>query len=135
MEKIRDIMRIKGVELEKGKLTTRIKNYISIILPLLINSLERSIQVGESLESRGFGISRKRTHYKIIKTNILEKIVILVNIITIIWLLYNNNLGQYFPFPKYNHPILLNSEGVLLTILTIQNIIIIFLLFMRWKIK
>ena len=45
------------------KFIGKLRNQINIILPLLTNSLERSIQIAQALEVRAFGISKKRTSY------------------------------------------------------------------------
>jgi energy-coupling factor transporter transmembrane protein EcfT len=37
---------------------------ISIAIPLLEESLSRAVHLAESMESRGFGLSRKRTRYR-----------------------------------------------------------------------
>jgi len=51
----------KGLELEKGGLFKKAKNFIPILAPLVVNSIRRAIQIAESLESRGFGAVANRT--------------------------------------------------------------------------
>jgi energy-coupling factor transport system permease protein len=41
-----------------------VRNRGALILPLLSNSLERAMQVAEAMESRGYGISVRRTFYR-----------------------------------------------------------------------
>ena len=62
--RITDVQRSRGLELDKGKLTSRIRSRSSIVIALLSNSLERAIQVSEAMESRAFGTGRKRTFYR-----------------------------------------------------------------------
>jgi len=64
IERIRDVQRSRGLELDKGKLVQRVKNYSAVIMPLLSNSLDRSVQVAEAMESRAFGAGTRRTFYK-----------------------------------------------------------------------
>lgn len=72
MERISDVQRSRGLELDRGKLTQRIKSRMAIIIPLLSNSLDRTIQVAEAMESRAFGSGEKRTFYKEIKLSKLD---------------------------------------------------------------
>ncbi len=59
-----DALRSRGFELEKGNLTTRIKNYVYLMVPLVIFEVRRSLMVAEALESRGFGARVKPTRVK-----------------------------------------------------------------------
>ena len=52
----------RGLELQKGNLIQKAKNYIPILAPLLISSIRRAIQIAESLDSRAFGAKKKRTY-------------------------------------------------------------------------
>ena len=59
---IMDAQRSRGLELDKGNFITRVKNYIPILLPLIINSIRRSLELAEAMESRAFGATEKRTN-------------------------------------------------------------------------
>lgn len=59
---IMDAQRSRGLELDKGNFVTRIKNYIPILLPLIINSIRRSLELAEAMESRAFGATDNRTN-------------------------------------------------------------------------
>ena len=47
----------------KEKLTKRIKNMSSILIPLIFNSLERIETISCAMELRSFGTQKKRTWY------------------------------------------------------------------------
>jgi energy-coupling factor transport system permease protein len=64
VERITDVQRSRGLELNKGGLRRKVKGAMSIMIPLLSNSLERTVQVAEAMESRAFGSRRKRTSYR-----------------------------------------------------------------------
>ena len=49
-----DAQRSRGLELDKGNLLKRIRNYVPILIPLLLNAIRRSLELAEALESRGF---------------------------------------------------------------------------------
>jgi len=40
----------------------RIRKYIPILLPLIINSIRRSLELAEAMESRAFGATSDRTN-------------------------------------------------------------------------
>jgi len=56
-----DAQKSRGLELEKGNFITKMRNYLPILIPLIVNSLRRSISVAEAMESRAFGASPKRS--------------------------------------------------------------------------
>jgi len=64
VERITDVQRSRGLELDKGNLVQKIRKRTSIVIALLSNSLDRAIQVAEAMESRAFGTGRNRTFYK-----------------------------------------------------------------------
>jgi len=49
-----DAQRSRGLELDKGNLLKRIRNYVPILIPLLLIAIRRSLELAEALESRGF---------------------------------------------------------------------------------
>ncbi len=61
-QSIMDAQRSRGLELDKGGLLSRIRKYIPILLPLIINSIKRSLELAEAMESRAFGATRERTN-------------------------------------------------------------------------
>jgi energy-coupling factor transport system permease protein len=61
-QSIMDAQRSRGLELDKGGFLTRIRKYIPILLPLIINSIRRSLDLAEAMESRAFGATRERTN-------------------------------------------------------------------------
>ena len=56
-----DAQRSRGLELDKGNLLRRIRNYIPILIPLLLIAIRRSLELAEALESRGFPGKEGRT--------------------------------------------------------------------------
>jgi len=72
VERIGNVQRSRGLELEKGNLLHRIRSRLAIIVPLLSNSLDRTVQVAEAMESRAFGSGEERSFYKEIKLGRLD---------------------------------------------------------------
>jgi energy-coupling factor transport system permease protein len=62
-----DAQRSRGLELDKGNLMKRIRNYIPILIPLIISAIRRSVELAEALESRAFGATEKRTSIATLK--------------------------------------------------------------------
>ncbi|CAH1055802.1 energy-coupling factor transporter transmembrane component T family protein [Paenibacillus pseudetheri] len=54
----------RGIDISrKEKLPKRLKNIISILMPLILTSIERIENISTAMELRGFGTKRKRTWY------------------------------------------------------------------------
>src|SRR2546425_9944248 len=56
-----DAQRSRGLELDKGNLLKRVRNYIPILIPLLLIAIRRSLELAEALEARGFPGKEGRT--------------------------------------------------------------------------
>jgi energy-coupling factor transport system permease protein len=56
---IRDSLRIRGVQFDEGGRRDRLRSYASLGIPLIANSLDRSMQLAEAMESRGYGSGQK----------------------------------------------------------------------------
>lgn len=53
---IMDAQKARGLELEKGNFMKRIRNYIPILIPLIVSAIRRSLELAEAMESRGWGL-------------------------------------------------------------------------------
>lgn len=67
LKAVMDAQRARGLELDKGPITRRIKNLIPIFVPLLVNVIRRSYELAEAMEVKCFGASKKRTSLKTLK--------------------------------------------------------------------
>lgn len=56
-----DAQRSRGLELDRGNLFRRIRNYVPILIPLLLIAIRRSLELAEALEARGFPGKEGRT--------------------------------------------------------------------------
>lgn len=59
-----DAQKTRGLELDKGKMTERLKKIIPIVTPLLGNSLDISDQIALAMEARAFGSGNKNKFAK-----------------------------------------------------------------------
>ncbi|MGC8936253.1 MAG: energy-coupling factor transporter transmembrane component T family protein [Candidatus Methanomethylicaceae archaeon] len=64
---IMDAQRSRGLELEKGNIFQRVRNYIPVLIPLIISSFRRAELVADAMESRAFGATKKRTSLYVLK--------------------------------------------------------------------
>jgi energy-coupling factor transport system permease protein len=86
-ETIMDAQKARGLELEKGNFLRKIRNYIPILVPLIVSAIRRSLELAEAMESRAWGASPKRTNLYELKIKrgdyyliILSSILLLVSI-------------------------------------------------------
>ncbi len=135
LNRIQDLQRARGLDLDKGSFLTRIKNKISLLLPLLTNSLERSIQISEALESRAFGFTSKRTYYKFERIRSSEILISVINGAMIIAAVIFNAVlrsGEMVIFPTIAWPPVGLWDGVTALILLGSTGSIILLAKWRW---
>ena len=83
---IMDAQKARGLELEKGGLLKRIRNYIPVLIPLIVSAIRRSLELAEAMESRAWGATKKRTNLYLLKLHKgdygLLAIIILIIVIT-----------------------------------------------------
>jgi energy-coupling factor transport system permease protein len=64
---IMDAQKARGLELEKGNIMKRIRNYIPVLIPLIVSAIRRSLELAEAMESRAWGACKKRTNLYALK--------------------------------------------------------------------
>jgi len=87
----------RGLELERGNLLKRVRNYIPILIPLIVNAIRRSLELAESMESRAWGASEKRTNLYVLKLKMADYILVVVSILMLIAAVY---IWLYVPIPS-----------------------------------
>ncbi len=101
-QRVIDAQKSRGLELEKGNLFKRVRNYIPILIPLIVSAIRRSMEMAEALESRGFDTSGKRESMVILKLNRIDYIVISIAILIFVSLIY---VKLYVPLPAFELPL------------------------------
>ena len=81
---IMDAQKARGLELEKGNFLKRIRNYIPILIPLIISAIRRSLELAEAMESRAWGAIEKRSNLYVLKIQRGDILLILISIIILI---------------------------------------------------
>jgi len=72
-----DAQRSRGLELDKGNVLRRIRNYVPILIPLLLVAIRRSLELAEALEARGFPGREDRTSLYELKFNPSDYLLVL----------------------------------------------------------
>ncbi len=85
---IMDAQKARGLELEKGNLMKRIRNYIPVLIPLIVSAIRRSLELAEAMESRAWGASKKRTNLYALKLRAGDYVLLAITIIIIIVAVY-----------------------------------------------
>jgi energy-coupling factor transport system permease protein len=76
-----DAQRSRGLELDKGNFMKRIRNYIPILIPLIVSAIRRSIELAEALESRGFGASPNRQPLIVLRMKATDYLIITLTVL------------------------------------------------------
>jgi energy-coupling factor transport system permease protein len=64
---IMDAQKARGLELERGSFLKRIRNYIPVLIPLIVSAIRRSLELAEAMESRAWGSTKKRTNLYVLR--------------------------------------------------------------------
>ena len=72
---IMDAQKSRGLELEKGNLLRRVRNMIPILIPLVVNSVVRSGELAEAMESRAYGAVQRPTSLVQYQPRLVDKVV------------------------------------------------------------
>jgi len=133
---ITDVQRSRGLELDKGGLPQKIRGRMTIIIPLLSNSLDRTFQVAEAMESRAFGNGAKRTFYNRIGMSTVD-IAILAFLFLLLAMGISMSLlgqGEYSYYPTLGGVNIGPLEGLMLSILALLLFMMLPLAYLKRRI-
>lgn len=85
---IMDAQKSRGLELEKGNFVKRIRNMVPILVPLVVNSVVRSGELAEAMESRAYGATPKPTSLYELRLSRKDKSVMLLSLVFFAAVLY-----------------------------------------------
>ena len=72
---IMDAQKSRGLELEKGNIVRRARNMIPILVPLVVNSVIRSGELAEAMESRAYGAVKRPTSLIQYRSSATDRVV------------------------------------------------------------
>jgi energy-coupling factor transport system permease protein len=99
---IMDAQKARGLELEKGNFLKRIRNYVPVLIPLIVSAIRRSLELAEAMESRAWGATKKRTNLYSLKLGRGDFALLATTICILVFSIYTRlyvvvpNLGQFF---------------------------------------
>jgi len=93
---IMDAQKARGLELEGGNFIKKIRNYIPILIPLIVNAIRRSLELAETMESRAWGATKNRTNLYVLKIGGKDIYLILVSAVIFVVSVY---VSIYIQFP------------------------------------
>ncbi|MEM3699358.1 MAG: energy-coupling factor transporter transmembrane component T [Candidatus Bathyarchaeia archaeon] len=96
---IMDAQKARGLELERGNFLKRIRNYIPILIPLIVSAIRRSLELAEAMESRAWGATKKRTNLYVLKMHKNDFILIAITIGILVTAIF---IRLYVPIPSLN---------------------------------
>jgi len=85
---IMDAQKARGLELERGNFIKRIKNYIPLLIPLIVNAIRRSLELAEAMESRAWGATDKRTNLYVLTLKNPDYILVILSVFMLIFAVY-----------------------------------------------
>ena len=77
------VSRIRMAQRLRGQKTRGLKSFKRIAIPLLEESLARSLDLAAAMDSRGYGISKKRSRYRPIKWARIDAAVIAAGLLVV----------------------------------------------------
>ena len=99
-ERIIKAQKSRGVDLEEGKLKEKIGAIISLLIPLLISSFQRSEELSDAMEARGYNPSAKRTRYRILKFKLIDLLAVIISILLLTSIIiigvFNSQIEMWF---------------------------------------
>jgi hypothetical protein len=106
------------------------------MMPLLINSLDRSIQLSEAIECRGFKTTGTPQLFNYTKMPLSIQILLAIHFMMVAALLYffiTQGFGYWQIIPSLNPTPFQAGHTPILALLLGSNLIELLLLWLRWK--
>ena len=94
---IMDAQKARGLELEKGGILKRIRNYVPVLIPLIVSAIRRSLELAEAMESRAWGATKKRTNLYALRLHRGDFALLAITIGVLVVAIY---VRWYVPIPS-----------------------------------
>jgi len=85
---IMDAQKARGLELEKGNFLKRIRNYVPVLIPLIVSAIRRSLELAEAMESRAWGATKNRTNLYALKLHRGDFVLLAVTVGVLVLTVY-----------------------------------------------
>ncbi|MCH5171533.1 MAG: energy-coupling factor transporter transmembrane protein EcfT [Erysipelotrichales bacterium] len=70
----------RGVDFQNGKFKEKVRAIISLIVPLLVSAFQRSEELANAMEARGYNPGAKRTRYRLLKWKMLDTFALILSL-------------------------------------------------------
>jgi energy-coupling factor transport system permease protein len=97
-----DAQRSRGLELERGNILKRVKNYVPILIPLIVGAIRRSLELAEAMESRAFGAKKARTTLYVLRIGLRDYAALLMAMTVLAFAVY---IRYTVPIPNISIPL------------------------------
>ena len=97
---IMDAQKARGLELEGGNFMKKIRNYIPILIPLIVNAIRRSLELAETMESRAWGATKNRTNLYVLRLGRKDAYLLLFATVILLVSVY---VATYVSIPNVTH--------------------------------
>lgn len=116
-ERISDAQKSRGLDLHTGNLVHKVRARMSIIIPLLSNSLDRAVQIAEAMESRAFGSGKARSSFKELRISRTDGATLLLMVLTVSFGVFvrTRGYGDYSYYPSLSGIPTTVSNSLMLT--------------------
>ncbi len=94
---IMDAQKSRGLELQKGNIIRRVRNMVPILIPLVVNSVVRSGELAEAMESRAYGAVARPTSLLEYRSSLTDRTVAIASLILFALAAY----ALYFAMPVW----------------------------------
>jgi energy-coupling factor transport system permease protein len=114
---IMDAQKARGLELERGNFLKRIRNYIPILIPLIVSAIRRSLELAEAMESRAWGATKNRTNLYVLRMHKGDFILMILTVVILVAAVY---VRLFVEIPSVYDLIRKAIEDTKLSILTLS---------------
>lgn len=96
LDRIMDAQRSRGVQFDHQSKVKRITNYIPVIIPLLLTSIQRAENLSLAIDARAYSDGRNRTRFKLLKFKSLDYWTLSILLLVLLGLLFLKVGGEVF---------------------------------------
>ena len=101
LQVVADALMSRGLELERGGIRDRVRNYVYLLVPLIVYELRRSLMIAEALEARGFGLSKRVEPYHELRFRLPDYAITILSLALLLALAYAHLSGYYARVLEY----------------------------------
>ncbi|PGS80935.1 ABC transporter permease [Bacillus thuringiensis] len=120
LKKITLVQKTKGVQVDSGSIIERVKNGMQLLQVLLICSLEDALQTADSMQARGFGVTKRTTYirYRMERRDWYTLSYLIILFIAAI-VCSNYGGGKLIIYPKVESILFLQYDGMMFVLFTL----------------